>query len=378
MGLYLRTVCRVIWLNTFGGPRFHLGRVLATLIFIPAILFVGAGLAFFLALDHLLFGRFRKQPVKRPVFIIGNPRSGTTFFHWLLCLDQRQFAHITLAQTIFPAISQDRLWRLIGRIDRAVFFSLGTRLVKRFEKWAFRGWDGIHTIGLQRPEECEAIWVLSMFTPSVYMLCPFIDRMPELKWLDKLPERRRRRLMRYYRGILQRRLYADGKERVFLGKNVFHTGRLRSLVEEFPDVQLVHLVRHPYSVIASLLSMFTKPWHAHSRDLVPSGREVEAMAEIGIDYYRYMLEVQEEIPANQLVTVTYDELMGDARGTVARVYEALGWELEPEFALRLEQVTQASRSYTSRHEYSLEAFGLSEDWVYERIPEIFERYSFER
>src|SRR6201995_5278706 len=37
-----------------------------------------------LGLDHLFYPRHRKQSIDRPIFIIGNPRSGTTFLHRLL------------------------------------------------------------------------------------------------------------------------------------------------------------------------------------------------------------------------------------------------------------------------------------------------------
>lgn len=39
--------------------------------------------AFLRMLDHLFFPGFKKVEVKRPVFIIGHPRSGTTFIHKL-------------------------------------------------------------------------------------------------------------------------------------------------------------------------------------------------------------------------------------------------------------------------------------------------------
>ncbi len=34
-----------------------------------------------LALDHLLFPAFRSTKLRQPVFIVGVPRSGTTFLH---------------------------------------------------------------------------------------------------------------------------------------------------------------------------------------------------------------------------------------------------------------------------------------------------------
>ena len=36
-----------------------------------------------LGLDYVFYPSHRKQPIDRPIFIIGNPRSGTTFLHRL-------------------------------------------------------------------------------------------------------------------------------------------------------------------------------------------------------------------------------------------------------------------------------------------------------
>jgi hypothetical protein len=37
-----------------------------------------------MGLDRVFFRGYRKQPIDRPIFIVGNPRSGTTFLHRLL------------------------------------------------------------------------------------------------------------------------------------------------------------------------------------------------------------------------------------------------------------------------------------------------------
>jgi len=42
-------------------------------------------------LDDLFFSDYRKIAIKQPVFIIGNPRSGTTFLHRLMAQDQERF-----------------------------------------------------------------------------------------------------------------------------------------------------------------------------------------------------------------------------------------------------------------------------------------------
>src|SRR5438093_12582559 len=62
------------------------------------------------ALDHLFFPAFKKQPVRAPVFIVAPPRSGTTLTQKLMSLDEERFVHNKLYQTIFPAVSFQRLF----------------------------------------------------------------------------------------------------------------------------------------------------------------------------------------------------------------------------------------------------------------------------
>ena len=71
-----------------------------------------------LGLDHLVYPRHRKQAIDRPIFIIGNPRSGTTFLHRLL-LGAGDMAAFELWEMLFPAITARKLLgRIVPRLDR--------------------------------------------------------------------------------------------------------------------------------------------------------------------------------------------------------------------------------------------------------------------
>ena len=71
-----------------------------------------------LGLDHLIYPRHRKQVIDRPIFIIGNPRSGTTFLHRLL-LGAGGMAAFELWEMLFPAITARKLLgRIVPRLDR--------------------------------------------------------------------------------------------------------------------------------------------------------------------------------------------------------------------------------------------------------------------
>ena len=71
-----------------------------------------------LGLDHLVYPRYRKQAIDRPIFIIGNPRSGTTFLHRLL-LGAGDMAAFELWEMLFPAITARKLLGgVVPRLDR--------------------------------------------------------------------------------------------------------------------------------------------------------------------------------------------------------------------------------------------------------------------
>ncbi len=56
-------------------------------------------------IDELVFPKYREQEMVEPLFIIGNPRSGTTFLHCLLELDKERYNSFLTVEMIFGAIS---------------------------------------------------------------------------------------------------------------------------------------------------------------------------------------------------------------------------------------------------------------------------------
>ena len=50
---------------------------------------------FFFWLDDILFPAHKTQPIEKPLFILGNLRSGSTFLHRLLSRDSETFTSLT-------------------------------------------------------------------------------------------------------------------------------------------------------------------------------------------------------------------------------------------------------------------------------------------
>jgi hypothetical protein len=314
------------------------------------------------AADRLFFADFRKVPVEGPVFVVATPRSGTTFLHHLLALDEQNFTHQKLYQTIFPSIVTNRLFGLFSRSRTTPpgSQSWGTQILER----VFSHWEGIHSVRPDQEEEDESLFVYSLYTPALYLIMPFIERMPHLKNTDQASSRIVRKMARDYRRTVQRHLYTDGlnvqgKARLLVVKNVLLPSRLQMTQQAFPRARFIRLVRDPHSAIPSAMNLFYSTWAVHSPDLPQDGAETRALFEMFVSHFRRLHELAGADSSGQVLTVKFEELIADPVSEVRKIYGFLGLSFGEEQEKALAAAVSVPARFKSRHEYSLEEFGLS-------------------
>ena len=66
---------------------------------------------------------YRRQAIVQPIYIVATPRSGTTFLHRLMCLDER-FTWLKLYQTLLPSALLMKGMQLLSTLDRRIGSSL--------------------------------------------------------------------------------------------------------------------------------------------------------------------------------------------------------------------------------------------------------------
>ena len=328
-------------------------------------------------LDDLLWPEIAEQRIEQPVFLFANARSGTTFLHRLMSLDEERFAHFKLYQSFTWSVSVQRLVDALDRIDERVPGRPLHRAVQWIDRAVFSGWEGIHEMGLGQAEEDEALFALCLCSPSISLLLPFVDELPSVRWFDAHPAEDRHAFLDLYEDALRRRLFSAGGNRTFLDKNALFAPRVRSMHERFPDARFVYLIRHPYESLASFLDMFYVKWITHSPEIAKDSPESRALARLAMDYLRYALDARRFVPADRLLVVRYDELVGEPRATVERIYAWLGAPMSELFRDRLQEQVARRESYVSGHRYSLEAFGLSREDVYVELKAVFDEFGFE-
>ena len=371
-----RLFLRALWLS-LGCQPFRLRRWAYVLFFSGLFLLFLVVVALGRLMDHLLSPGFRRQPVRKPVFIIAPPRSGTTLTQKLLSLDEERFVHLKMYQTIFPAVCFQRLIDGIAWMDRRVGRP-AERLLGWFEKRWFGGWDDRHKMRLNQPEEDDALFLYAFASEAVYMLFPFIRELREAGFPDSLPAGDRARLMRYYRSCLQRHLYANGPGRTLLSKATQSCGTLDSLNAEFPDAVFITIVRHPYRSLPSHVSLFVPVWQAHSPEITKDGPVAREYAQLAVDWYRHLFEFRTRVDPARYYCLDYRDLVRNPGEAIEALYRHLGWPVSESFRARLTAATDRQRGFKSTHEYTLEEFGMTREGIQAQLGDLMDFYRLER
>lgn len=347
-------------------------RIVVMMLFWPLFLLVQLFNGIGLALDHVLFPDFRRVRVQQPLFVVGVPRSGTTFLHRLLAMDDR-FTTTALWELLFaPSITQRCVWTGLAGLDRRIGRPVG-RLLLWAERHLLGGLDGVHKTGLLEPEEdylgLIPVWgcfllVLVVPAPDLWRLT-FLDR-------DGSDEEKAR-LMAAYRRFVQRHLYFHGQHKQLLSKNPSFTPWLQTLAGAFPDAHFIGCLRNPnQSVPSQINSILIGARLFDGRDTTAYWRE--GFLTMLDYYYRHLIEALAILPADQQAISVMETLAGEPAKTVLGFYEQFGWQADGTFQNRLAEQDRKARQYQSGHAYSLKGLGVSAatlngtfGWVYDRF-----------
>ncbi|WP_077530943.1 sulfotransferase [Vreelandella utahensis] len=364
--LALRNHARLLGDTLRPGPesqgRLTLKRAAVMGVFLPAYTLIQSVNATGLALDRLLFPGFRKVVVNRPVFVLGMPRSGTTFLHRLLAKDEKRFTSTRLWELIFaPSITQRYFWLGVGRVDRVLGRPLGRSLALA-ENVVF-GWFGdVHQTGLRDTE--EDYLALSLVGACFLLVLPFpVERVWRLAYFDEqLSPKEQCQVMTFYKSLVQRHLYVHGTERRFLSKNPSFTPVIRTLVRQFPDAQFIACYRTPEAAAPSLVSSLQQGARLfdHRDPSSALSRKLIAMLKFQA---RHLLTNLTPMERDQYALMAMEDLTPEPRRQIERLYTRLGWEPTNEYKAVLNREEHKARGYTSRHRYSLANLGLDKTMI---------------
>ncbi len=342
-----------------------------TLIFL--ITFWASFNAVFLLLDYVCTPLFRKTEIKQPVFIVGNARSGTTFFHRLLCGDEERFIYFRMWELLFPSVIQKKVIRGGFGLFEKLFPKAFQALVE-WEAGLFPELSKQHPIGINKPEEDELILLMSFSSAMVNIFFPYTDKLTEIAFFETRPPAMRKKLLGFYRSCVQRQLYLHGGDRTLVSKNPAFVAKMRDLSREFPDAKFIYLVRNPFETVPSLLKLISTMWEGLGIESENIEKSLRQLAVGSVHDYYYALEVMDELPSERCAIVQYTDLVSDPKTTVQKTYEKLELDISPDFAEKLDAERKRQKRYRSENVYSLEQFGIDREWLSKELGLFMERF----
>ncbi|MBT8146259.1 MAG: sulfotransferase, partial [Gammaproteobacteria bacterium] len=303
-------------------------RLLLYLLFIPIFLLHWLGFL----LDEIFFRGYRKVEITQPVFVLGVPRSGTTFLHRTLAADQQLFTTVSTWEVFLaPSITQRVFWRTLAHADKMIGRPFA-RLVAYLEKRLFKGLEGIHDVSLQAAEE-DYLLLLPLMSCFILFL-PFTEssyiwNLSRLDW--DMPETDRQRIMNFYKACLQKHLYFHGKNKRFLSKNAAFASWVISLREYFPDAHFVICLREPEKAVPSLIGSLESGAQFFELNLT-DGSLPDQLVEMMQDYYRHL--ITNHRPEWEVVQM--HELQTGINQRIGTIYQRFGLTLSDEYRQQLE------------------------------------------
>ena len=306
------------------------------------------------------------RPLPHPVIVVGPMRSGTTRMHRLLAADHR-FSHLRSFETISPVPRPDfehggRDFRvtLAGRIMRVARLANPRTLT-------------IHPTGPMEPEEELGLLVNSFWSTKhdAQWWVPSYGRWSERQ--DPTPAYRQMVRLLQLIGWSQQ----VSSLRPWILKTPQHMFDLPALLAVFPDARLIFTHRDPLSVVGSGASLAWNQTIIYSDHADPERIGEEWLRKTKLQIER-MRAARDHIPRHRMIDVHYEEMEGDWRTAMGRVYEFLDLDIAPALPA-MERYQRRTRSLKRRpHRYSLEEFGLTPGRVLEELGDYVETYGISR
>ena len=293
-------------------------------------------------------------PVERPIFIVGQVRTGTTILFELLAQDPAARAPLTWEVDAPCPPPEAATYDTDPRIE-------DSRQIQEMMTTLIPDLKSMHPIGPLLAQECVRITAMdlrSFIFPTIYHVPTYAQ------WLlgtDMASA------YRWHRGFLQH-LQSRLPVNRWVLKSPGHIWALDAMMKEYPDALVIQTHRDPLRIIASVSSLTCT-----LRTFASAGTPIESVAGEWAEYVIAGLDKSVDaresgiIPAGQVVDVQYRSFAADPITTIAAAYDqlGLGFTAKAESNMRGFLAAQPAREHGGHH-YTFADTGLDENGFRER------------
>ncbi len=339
----------------------------ALLPMILGILILWFIVSFGLLLDFIFFPKIRKQKIEKPIIIIGNPRSGTTFLQRFL-VEQNVGVGTELWKMLFPSLTLQKLIKpilpIIEKISPARYHQYAahktnlTAIETDDPSLLFRFFDGFFVYGFFLAFAKEDL--KKQFAPE------YKDTSKrDFSWLEK---------------VWKRNLLSE-KSNQLIAKMFSLSVRVSKYLEYFPDAKIIYTIRDPMETVPSGLSLvtgvldgkfgfWTRLENKKRNEYIE--RLYNGLLDLSIRFH--ISYANTEFPPEKVKIVPYQRMMNDFEAIMNEIFEFIDIKPTNDTLENIKVTAEKQKKFKSEHKYDLQKFGLNEERIkqdYELIYKTF-------
>jgi len=299
------------------------------------------------------YPEIQQQKIRKPIFITGWYRSGTTHLHNLLALHQNLRAPLfwelrhpcpTLNPKTADPARQIRLVKLENKIHR----------------YLAPGFDAIHALEAEKPEECMHLFDQSCAGTTTFFIT---EAKSFAGWLL---DHGIRHGYDFYKLQLQLLNWLrPGRQWVL--KWPYHLWHLETLLKTFPDAFVIHLHRDPRQAIPSVCSLASAARAPFCENI-----DAAALGDFWLDYCEAGLtrgiKARQKAKADHIIDVRYPDLVENPLSVIEQIQNNIYLDSYESWTGSIKISLQEPRKKPSRtHHYTPTHFGLDPDQILERF-----------
>lgn len=279
----------------------------------------------------LLFKKIKETEVKSPIIILGHPRSGTTYLHYLLAEDPKM-AYSNTYQVFMPHI----------------FYFFGKYIGKMMDPMMpkKRAMDNL-SMGAFKPTMDEfalaniddASWCHGFYFPK--NIKRYFDRYVSFADGDEKAKKRYKKSQLWFARKMQLR-YPN--QRLII-KSAATSARIKELLEIFPKAQFLHIYRNPYDTYLSTERLYEKilpmfGFHKVNNDFIE-----DYIIESYKAYHQKWFSEKALIPKEQLFEFAFEDFTINPLPLLLKAYRQFNITPDKEVIAGFEKIIKAHSAY---------------------------------